>query len=415
MRNRSNYGIVGPQQTVTQTSTGLMTSAVDIQLLKSSGNWVGPPSAPTITGVTIADSAVSVAFTTPNNNGSVITSYTVTSNPGGFVGVGSSSPITVSGLTNGVTYTFTVRATNGVGIGAASSPSTGAVPAAFDIQITPAVNGVTLWTYATNGSLSISTAGEYTLTFGNTQTKVVKMWGGAGRASSAGSTSWGQGAAGGAAVGTMTFYPGTTYIVRVGGAGASGTAPANAYGAGNGGGTFSVGAAGSGGGYTGLFNTSVSQANALLMAGGGGGGASQRSDGLGGRHGGAGGGTTGQAGGLGPDGVTQTTGGTQSTGGSGVAGGGSGSALQGGNGTGGGSGGGGGYFGGGGGGPHGDGGHGAAGGSGYFNPTVVSSATLYQGSVTTPGNSSDPDRPTNAGAGNTSGSASFPGAFIIKA
>jgi hypothetical protein len=38
---------------------------------------------------------------------------------------GSGSPITVSGLTSGDTYSFTVTATNGIGTGAPSSPSTG--------------------------------------------------------------------------------------------------------------------------------------------------------------------------------------------------------------------------------------------------------------------------------------------------
>lgn len=39
MRTRSNYGIIGPVQTVTATSTGLVASAVDQQLLKSNDNW----------------------------------------------------------------------------------------------------------------------------------------------------------------------------------------------------------------------------------------------------------------------------------------------------------------------------------------------------------------------------------------
>ena len=82
---------------------------------------------------------------------------------------------------------------------------------------------------------------------------------------------------------------------------------------------------------------------------------------------------------------------------------------------GGGAGGGGGYYGGGGGGTQGDGGYGAGGGSGYYNPSYVTSATLYVGSGTTPGNSSDADRPTNAGNGAVAGGTSQPGAFIIKA
>ena len=68
--------------------------------------------------------SAAVTFTAPaNNGGSAITSYTVTSSPGGFSASGATSPITVSGLTLGTTYTFTATATNAAGISTSSSPS----------------------------------------------------------------------------------------------------------------------------------------------------------------------------------------------------------------------------------------------------------------------------------------------------
>lgn len=71
------------------------------------------PNAPIITSVTAGYTQATIFFTPPSNNGGQpITSYTVTSNPGNISVVGYSSPITVTGLTNGVGYTFTIIATN---------------------------------------------------------------------------------------------------------------------------------------------------------------------------------------------------------------------------------------------------------------------------------------------------------------
>ncbi|MEG3193506.1 fibronectin type III domain-containing protein, partial [Lysobacter sp. D1-1-M9] len=74
--------------------------------------------------------AVKVAFTAPAfEGGADITSYTVTSAPGGITATGSGSPITVTGLAAGTSYTFTVVATNTAGSGSASAPSDAVVPA----------------------------------------------------------------------------------------------------------------------------------------------------------------------------------------------------------------------------------------------------------------------------------------------
>lgn len=68
--------------------------------------------------------AVTVTFTPDSRNAA--TSYTVTSNTGSYTATGSSSPITVSGLPTGGSYTFTVTATNGYGTSEPSS-ATGSV------------------------------------------------------------------------------------------------------------------------------------------------------------------------------------------------------------------------------------------------------------------------------------------------
>ena len=77
----------------------------------------------------MASQSASVSFTAPVlTGGSVITGYTVTSTPGGITASGPSSPIVISGLTNGTAYTFTVHATNAAGNGPESSPSNSVTP-----------------------------------------------------------------------------------------------------------------------------------------------------------------------------------------------------------------------------------------------------------------------------------------------
>jgi uncharacterized repeat protein (TIGR02543 family) len=85
------------------------------------------PNAPTITSVTSnTPGTTTVNFSAPaSNGGSAITGYTVTSNPGGFTctAAASATSCAVSGLTDGVAYTFTAVATNAIGNSASSGAS----------------------------------------------------------------------------------------------------------------------------------------------------------------------------------------------------------------------------------------------------------------------------------------------------
>ena len=91
------------------------------------------PTAPTIGTATEGDTTASVAFTASSYIGKGTITYTATSSPGGFTATGASSPLTVSGLTNGIAYTFTVVGNTNYGVASVASAASNSV--------TPATSG----------------------------------------------------------------------------------------------------------------------------------------------------------------------------------------------------------------------------------------------------------------------------------
>ena len=88
------------------------------------------PNAPTIGTATGGDASASVAFTAPSNTGgSAITAYYAVANDG-TTATAASSPVTVTGLTNGTSYTFQVWALNTYGPGPWSAASGSVTPSA---------------------------------------------------------------------------------------------------------------------------------------------------------------------------------------------------------------------------------------------------------------------------------------------
>ena len=138
----------------------------------------GPPDAPTNLSATPADTQISVAFTPPSNNGgSVITNYEYSTDGGAswaaFSPTDASSPVVITGLTNGTTYAIGLRAVNAAGSGtaaaivssiAADTPNapTGLSATASDAQVSiaftpPSNNGgstITNYEYSTDGGTS---------------------------------------------------------------------------------------------------------------------------------------------------------------------------------------------------------------------------------------------------------------------
>lgn len=113
---------------------------------RGQGLWPVAPGVPTIGTATAGNTnCASVTFTPPANLGVPTTlTYTVTSTPGGISSTGSSSPVVVTGLTNGTSYTFRVNARNAGGISACSSASN-SITAVFRTCSTYTTPGTYTW------------------------------------------------------------------------------------------------------------------------------------------------------------------------------------------------------------------------------------------------------------------------------
>ena len=117
------------------------TNTIPIWLQYLASTAIRRPDNPSITNTSAGDTEIEVTFSAPvNNGGSAITSYEVTCTDGTatFSSSASSSPIRVTGLTNGIAYTCTVTATNSVGTSSVSTASVSTIPIA-------AIQGLPVW------------------------------------------------------------------------------------------------------------------------------------------------------------------------------------------------------------------------------------------------------------------------------
>lgn len=165
-----------------------------------------PLSAPFIgTAIQASVSSVSISFISPLYNGGIpITKYVATSNPGNITATltrSGSGTITVTGLSNGQSYTFSVTAYNSFGASPASSTS----------------NNITI---QASSSTSFTTPGTYSWIAPTCTSVSVVAVGGGGGGYAQRSFLWGSGS--GAGLGYINNYPvtsGTSYTVVVGAGG----------------------------------------------------------------------------------------------------------------------------------------------------------------------------------------------------
>jgi hypothetical protein len=105
------------------------------------------PEAPLIVATFDGDSQATVDWNAPaSDGGTAIAHYTVTSEPGGFIGTTTANSIVATPLTNGVPYAFVITATNAIGTGP---------PSVRTKVVTPSGNTVSV-----SGTLTLQAVGS---------------------------------------------------------------------------------------------------------------------------------------------------------------------------------------------------------------------------------------------------------------
>lgn len=201
-------GIITKNPTAPTTSAAKGIWTLDqAQNYTKQGIWPRSPGAPTIGTATGGVASATVAYTAPSDLGTGSISYQAISSPGGITGTGA-SPITVSGLNAGTSYTFTVVGITPGGTGPASAASNAVTPT------------------AAIGQEAFTTAGSYSWVApsGVSKVSVVAVGGG-------GATGF-SGAPGGGGLGYKNNYsvtPGSSYTVAVGAAGTGSSSGSTSY------------------------------------------------------------------------------------------------------------------------------------------------------------------------------------------
>lgn len=279
--------------------------------------------------VSVTTSSATISFTPPSNNGgSAITNYQYSANGGGnwyaVSPADATSPVTISGLGNGISYAFFLRAVNAYGAGASSATSINVttrniIPSLQSLIIAGGGGAAAGFQYQTCGGAGAG--GYYAPTYSNLSGTITVIVGAGGAGATNGSPSQFN----------FNSVPGGghgQYIGRNGGSGSGGgsqppyTGGAGTAGLGNNGGNSASSGAGGGGGAgangaTATTNnggaggagasSSINGSSVIRAGGGGGGGIS--TGGAGGAGGGGNGGVHVVGGGQGTAGFANTGGG----------------------------------------------------------------------------------------------------------
>jgi trimeric autotransporter adhesin len=107
---------------------------------------VAAPAAPTSLVATSGNGQISIAFTAGSTNGSAITNYKYSldgSSYTAFSPVDATTPVVITGLTNGTSYTIYLKAVNAIGDGAASASVTATPNVIPTVSSAPTISGTT--------------------------------------------------------------------------------------------------------------------------------------------------------------------------------------------------------------------------------------------------------------------------------
>ena len=321
----SRFKILDAPPLVSSTNPSTITNAQTAIVITGAGFQAGlAVAAVSETGTIIqADSVTYVNSTTANATFTISTDntyYIKITNTDGYVGLSATPILTVSdapswstaagaltGAISGEAYTTTLSATSDTPI--TYSVHSGSLPTNMTLNTTTGViSGTTTVANTTNYSFTIRATDQeaqvadraFTIQVATNITFVMTLYGAGGDGAANNYSGNGRGGHGGYVQGTYTLLAGTVLAIAV-------DQGSNVSGSDSNGG-YTGGVNRYSGGYAGVFNGSISAANAILIAGGGGG-----SCGFNSRDGGDGGGTNGGDGtnGYGGSGGTQSGGNAQ--------------------------------------------------------------------------------------------------------